>query len=91
MEEGKRDKAVDLAVSQIERQYGRGAIMKLGGDVSLPDVRTISTGSLALDMALGVGGLPRGRVVEIYGHAAVIQSNTSKRLHISPIDVGKSP
>jgi len=79
MEEGKRDKAVDLAVSQIERQYGRGAIMKLGGEASLPDVRTISTGSLALDMALGVGGLPRGRVVEIYGPEA--SGKTTLALH----------
>jgi len=67
MEEAKREKAVDLAMSQIERQYGKGAIMRLGGDATLPDVQTISTGSLALNLALGVGGLPRGRIVEIYG------------------------
>jgi recombination protein RecA len=79
MEEAKRDKAVDLAVSQIERQYGKGAIMKLGGDAPLPDVRTISTGSLSLDLALGVGGLPRGRVVEIYGPEA--SGKTTLALH----------
>ncbi len=79
MEEGKREKAVDLAVSQIERQYGKGAIMKLGGEASLPDVQTIPTGSLALDLALGVGGLPRGRVVEIYGPEA--SGKTTLALH----------
>jgi len=62
-----RDRAIDLAVSQIEKQFGKGAIMKLGEDALIRDVATISTGSLGLDIALGVGGLPRGRVVEIYG------------------------
>jgi recombination protein RecA len=62
-----RDRAIDLAVSQIEKQFGKGAIMKLGADALIRDVATISTGSLGLDLALGVGGLPRGRVVEIYG------------------------
>ena len=60
-------KALELAVTQIEKQFGKGSIMKLGtGDVSA-DVPAVSTGSLALDLALGVGGLPRGRVVEIFG------------------------
>ena len=60
-------KALELAVTQIEKQFGKGSIMKLGtGDVS-DDVQAVSTGSLALDLALGVGGLPRGRVVEIFG------------------------
>ncbi len=62
-----RDRAIDLAVSQIEKQFGKGAIMKLGEDALIRDVETISTGSLGLDLALGVGGLPRGRVIEIYG------------------------
>jgi recombination protein RecA len=62
-----RDRAIDLAVSQIEKQFGKGAIMKLGADALIRDIATISTGSLGLDVALGVGGLPRGRVVEIYG------------------------
>ena len=62
-----RMKALELAVTQIEKQFGKGSIMKLGtGDVS-EDVQATSTGSLALDLALGVGGLPRGRVVEIFG------------------------
>ena len=65
--EGDKERAIDLAVTQIERQYGKGAIMRLGGDALLFDVPVIPTGSLALDIALGVGGLPRGRVVEIFG------------------------
>jgi len=66
-ESGSRERAIDLAVSQIEKQFGKGAIMKLGADALIRDIETISTGSLGLDLALGVGGLPRGRVVEIYG------------------------
>jgi recombination protein RecA len=68
-----------LAVTQIERQYGKGAIMKLGGDALLSDVPAIPTGSLALDIALGVGGLPRGRVVEIFGPEA--SGKTTLALH----------
>ena len=67
VEVNNRDRAIDLAVSQIEKQFGKGAIMKLGADSVIRDIETISTGSLGLDLALGVGGLPRGRVVEIYG------------------------
>lgn len=66
-ETSNRDRAIDLAVSAIEKQFGKGAIMKLGADALIRDIATISTGSLGLDLALGVGGLPRGRVVEIYG------------------------
>jgi recombination protein RecA len=62
-----RDRAVELAIGQIEKQFGKGAIMKMGADSVTPDVATVSTGSLSLDIALGVGGLPRGRVIEIYG------------------------
>ena len=62
-----RERALDLAVSQIEKQFGKGAIMKLGADALIRDISTVSTGSLGLDLALGVGGVPRGRVVEIYG------------------------
>jgi len=64
--EGKK-KALELAVTQIEKQFGKGSIMKLGTGADLGDIPVISTGSLSLDLALGVGGLPRGRVVEIYG------------------------
>src|SRR5436189_2922611 len=62
-----REKAIDLAVSQIERQFGKGAIMKLGEGGLVKDVPIISTGSLGLDIALGIGGVPCGRVIEIYG------------------------
>ena len=61
-----RDKALDTTMAQIERQYGKGAVMRLGQDGRAP-VEVIPTGSIALDIALGIGGLPRGRVVEIYG------------------------
>ncbi|MBC5823344.1 MAG: recombinase RecA [Candidatus Eremiobacteraeota bacterium] len=62
-----KEKALDNAVAQIERQFGKGSIMKLGEAAAAMQIETISTGSIALDIALGVGGLPRGRVVEIYG------------------------
>src|SRR5881227_2380808 len=62
-----RVRALDLAVSQIEKQFGKGAIMKLGEQALVRDIQVVSTGSLGLDIALGVGGVPRGRVVEIYG------------------------
>ncbi len=65
-----REKAIDLAVSQIERQFGKGAIMKLGEGGIIKDVAVVSTGSLGLDLALGIGGVPRGRVIEIYGPEA---------------------
>jgi len=75
-----KEKAVDLAVTQIERQFGKGAIMKLGADAMPGDTPTISTGSLSLDLALGVGGLPKGRVVEIYGPEA--SGKTTLALHV---------
>jgi recombination protein RecA len=62
-----KSKALDAALSQIERNFGKGSIMRLGKNDRSMDVDTVSTGSLGLDIALGVGGLPRGRVVEIYG------------------------
>ncbi|WOI57247.1 recombinase RecA [Palleronia sp. LCG004] len=62
-----KQKALESALSQIERQFGKGSIMKLGGDNALPDIESTSTGSLGLDIALGIGGLPKGRIVEIYG------------------------
>jgi recombination protein RecA len=62
-----KNKALDAALTQIERAYGKGSIMKLGASGLATDVETVSSGSLGLDIALGIGGLPRGRVVEIYG------------------------
>ena len=74
-----REKAVELAIAQIERQFGKGSIMRLGGEEVI-DVPVIPTGSLSLDMALGVGGIPRGRVIEIYGPEA--GGKTTLALHI---------
>ena len=62
-----KTKALDAALSQIERNFGKGSIMRLGKNNRSMDIDTVSTGSLGLDIALGIGGLPRGRVVEIYG------------------------
>ena len=62
-----KERALDLALGQIEKQFGKGAIMRLGQGALVKDIQVIPTGSLALDVALGVGGVPRGRVIEIYG------------------------
>jgi len=62
-----KQKALDSALAQIERQFGKGSIMKLGDDNAIQDIKASSTGSLGLDIALGIGGLPMGRIVEIYG------------------------
>ncbi len=62
-----RDGALDLAMAQIEKQYGKGSIMRLGEQSGIVDVESIPTGSLALDGALGIGGFPKGRIVEVYG------------------------
>ena len=62
-----KQKALDSALAQIERQFGKGSIMKLGADNPAQDIESTSTGSLGLDIALGIGGLPKGRIVEIYG------------------------
>ena len=62
-----RKKALSAALSQIEKQFGKGSVMRLGDAIAMRDIEAVSTGSLGLDIALGIGGLPRGRVVEIYG------------------------
>src|SRR5882757_10901078 len=62
-----KQRALDAALGQIERAFGKGSIMKLGSREAAADIEVISTGSLGLDIALGIGGLPRGRVIEIYG------------------------
>ncbi len=62
-----KDKALSAALTQIERQFGKGSVMRLGDGTGIKDIEVVSTGSLGLDVALGVGGLPKGRVVEIYG------------------------
>jgi recombination protein RecA len=75
-----REKALDLALAQIEKQFGKGSIMRMGEAQSRMAVEVISTGSLALDLALGVGGLPRGRVVEIFGQES--SGKTTVALHV---------
>ena len=72
-------KALDAAISQIQKQFGKGSIMKLG-EATDTNVQTFPTGSLSLDIALGVGGLPRGRVVEIYGPES--SGKTTVTLHM---------
>ena len=62
-----KEKALDTAISHITKSYGKGAIMKLGEQAAQREVTVIPTGALLLDLALGVGGLPRGRVIEVYG------------------------
>jgi len=75
-----REKALDLALSQIEKQFGKGSIMKLGQAAAQRNIEVISTGSISLDSILGVGGIPRGRITEIYGPEA--SGKTSLALHI---------
>jgi recombination protein RecA len=75
-----RDKAIELAVSTIEKQFGKGSIMRLGEETAPPEVRVVPTGSLGLDIALGVGGLPRGRIVEVYGPES--SGKTTLALHV---------
>ena len=73
-------KALDAAISQIERQHGKGAVMKLGDSAKKINVESIPTGSLSLDLALGIGGIPKGRVVEIYGPES--SGKTTVALHM---------
>jgi len=79
MNNAEKQKALDAALSQIEKAFGKGSIMKLGSNAHL-DVETISTGSLGLDIALGIGGLPKGRIVEIYGPES--SGKTTLALHV---------
>ncbi|MFN3077994.1 MAG: recombinase RecA [Alphaproteobacteria bacterium] len=75
-----KQKALEAAVTQIERAFGKGSIMRLGQQNSALDIETVSTGSLGLDIALGVGGLPRGRIVEIYGPES--SGKTTLAMHV---------
>jgi len=75
-----KQKALDSALAQIERQFGKGSIMKLGADNAVMDVEATSTGSLGLDIALGIGGLPKGRIIEIYGPES--SGKTTLTLHV---------
>ena len=80
MEKNDKLKALDAAVSQIEKAYGKGSIMKLGDSASNMNIETVPTGSLSLDIALGLGGVPRGRVIEIYGPES--SGKTTVALHM---------
>ena len=80
MEREEKLKALDAAISQIERQYGKGSVMKLGDPAAQMNIETIPTGSLSLDIALGLGGIPKGRIVEIYGPES--SGKTTVTLHM---------
>ena len=80
MSDQNRNRAIDLAMGQIEKQFGKGSIMRLGEDAVIPEIESIPTGALSLDIALGVGGIPRGRVIEIYGPES--SGKTTLALHI---------
>ena len=75
-----KQKALESALQQIERQFGKGSIMKLGSGQALPEIEATSTGSLGLDIALGIGGLPKGRIIEIYGPES--SGKTTLTLHV---------
>ena len=80
MERDEKQKALEAALSQIERQFGKGAVMKLGDPASQMNVEVIPTGSLSLDIALGLGGIPKGRIIEIYGPES--SGKTTVTLHM---------
>ena len=75
-----KQKALDAALSQIERAFGKGSVMKLGQKEASVDVEAVPTGSLGLDIALGIGGLPKGRIIEIYGPES--SGKTTLALHV---------
>ena len=75
-----KEKALETALSQIERSFGKGSIMKLGQDNPVSDIEAVSTGSIGLDLALGIGGLPKGRIIEIFGPES--SGKTTLALHV---------
>ena len=80
MDNSEKLKALDAAIAQIEKQYGKGTVMKLGDPSAQMNIETIPTGSLSLDLALGLGGIPKGRIVEIYGPES--SGKTTVTLHM---------
>ena len=79
-EDGDKQRALEAALAQIDRAFGKGSVMKLGDKGKIVEIESVSTGSLGLDMALGIGGLPKGRVVEIYGPES--SGKTTLALHV---------
>src|SRR6185312_337593 len=75
-----KQRALEAALAQIDRAFGKGSVMKLGGKGQVVEIEAVSTGSLGLDMALGIGGLPKGRIVEIYGPES--SGKTTLALHV---------
>ena len=75
-----KEKELETALAQIERNFGKGSIMKLGQENPVMDIEAVSTGSISLDIALGIGGLPKGRIVEIYGPES--SGKTTLALHV---------
>lgn len=99
MADDNRKRSIDLALGQIEKQFGKGSIMRLGEDLSIPGVKAIPTGALSLNIALGIGGVPRGRIVEIYGPessgkttlALHIVAEAQKREALQPLSMPSTP
>src|SRR5579864_4810661 len=79
-EDGDKQRALEAALAQIDRAFGKGSVMKLGDKGKVVEIESISTGSLGLDLALGIGGMPKGRVVEIYGPES--SGKTTLALHV---------
>ncbi|MFQ7473161.1 MAG: DNA recombination/repair protein RecA, partial [Anaerovoracaceae bacterium] len=75
-----RDKALNAALAQIQKEFGKGAVMKLGDDSARMNVESISTGSMSLDLATGIGGVPKGRIIEVFGPES--SGKTTLTLHI---------
>jgi recombination protein RecA len=80
-DEGDKGRALDAALAQIDRAFGKGSVMKLGKGGVVAEIESVSTGSLGLDLALGIGGLPRGRVVEVFGPES--SGKTTLALHVA--------
>lgn len=99
-ETDQRKQAIDAALGQIEKQFGKGSIMRLGADTRMSEMNVVSTGSLDLDIALGIGGFPSGRILEIYGPESsgkttltlsAIAETTKKRRHCRLYRCGTCP
>ena len=86
-----RLKAIELAVGQIEKQFGKGSIMRLGEHEVIPQMPSISTGSVSLDYALGIGGVPRGRVIEVFGPESSGKTTLALQIIAQAQKVGVGP